>query len=63
MVTKGIQCSGCRQEEYANLVQRTPRGKTVAWQARQIPAECSMGMPTDDAAGTVDRAAYDHETE
>ena len=49
-------------EEYANLVQRTPRGKTVAWQARQFLLG-SMGMPTDDAAGTVDRAAYDHETE
>ena len=49
-------------EEYANLVQRTPRGKTVAWQARQFLLG-SMGMPTDDAAGAVDRAAYDHETE
>ena len=49
-------------EEYANLVQRTPRGKSVAWQARQMVLS-AIGLPTDDAAGPIDRTAYDYETE
>ena len=61
MVTKQINVR-MSPEEYANLVQRTPRGKTVAWQARQFLLG-SMGMPTDDAASPVDHTAYDYETE
>ena len=60
MATRGIYIR-MSAEEYANIVQRTPRGKSVSWQARQMVLS-AIGLPTDDAAA-IDRAAYDHETE
>ena len=43
MVTKAIHFR-MSPEEYANLVQRTPRGKSVAWQARQLVLS-AIGLP------------------